>query len=103
MLNNITPEKNNSFIYFFPAYNFSFVIIEIMMGIGLNIEILRKYRINYIYEKIVKGENNLNYNNLSIYIKLLLLFYGKEIKNKKVFQRNIYFFLIQMNQIFSLI
>ncbi len=49
LLNNITPEKNNSFIYFFPAYNFSFVIIEIMMGIGLNIEILRKYRINYIY------------------------------------------------------
>ena len=67
-----------------------------------NLSVEKKYY-DYIYEKIVKGENNLNYNNLSIYIKLLLLFYGKEIKNKKVFQRNIYFFLIQMNQIFSLI
>ena len=49
LLSLIKPEKNNSFIPFFPAYNFSFVIIEIMMGVGINIEILRKYRINYIY------------------------------------------------------
>ena len=49
LLSFVKPEIDNSFIPFFPAYNFSFVIIEIMMGVGVNIEILRKYRINYIY------------------------------------------------------
>ena len=38
---NITP--------FFPAFNFGFIIIESILGCGLVIQVLNKYRINYIY------------------------------------------------------
>lgn len=34
---------------FFPAFNFTFILIELILGLGLNIIVLRKYRINYIY------------------------------------------------------
>ena len=48
-LNYIKPVQEYSFIPFFPAYNFFFIIVEVMIGISINMVILRKYKINYIY------------------------------------------------------
>ena len=45
----IKPKENKSFIPFFPSFNFFFIIIEMMIGIGINVEILTRYKINYIY------------------------------------------------------
>ena len=45
----IKPKEKKSFIPFFPSFNFFFIIIEMMIGIGINIEILTRYKINYIY------------------------------------------------------
>ena len=49
LMNFIKPQQDNSLVPFFPAFNFTLVLIEVMIGIGVNIIILRKYRINYIY------------------------------------------------------
>ena len=59
-----------------------------------NITIEKRYY-DYIYFKIGVDhrKNNLNVQKLSIYIKLLLLFYGKEIENKKFFPKRYLFFL----------
>ena len=59
-----------------------------------NITIEKRYY-DYIYFKIGfdHRKNNLNVQKLSIYIKLLLLFYGKEIENKKFFPKRYLFFL----------
>ena len=47
---NLIPSSNKkSLIPFFPAFNFSLVIIESMFGCGCVIAILKKYRINYVY------------------------------------------------------
>ena len=34
---------------FFPAFNFGFIIVESILGCGLVVQVLKKYRINYIY------------------------------------------------------
>ena len=49
LMNFIQPQNDNSLVPFFPAFNFTLVLIEVLIGIGVNIIILRKYRINYIY------------------------------------------------------
>ena len=41
--------RQQSLVPFFPAFNFTFVLIEMFIGVGVNIIILRRYRINYIY------------------------------------------------------
>ena len=44
------PEDNTSNVTpFFPTFNFGFIIIESLIGCGLVIQVLKKYRINYIY------------------------------------------------------
>ena len=48
-LNNISTENDNSLSPFFPAFNFGLVIIESMIGVGVVVSILKKYRINYVY------------------------------------------------------
>ena len=48
-LNNIKTGNNKSLSPFFPAFNFGLVIIESLIGCGLVVSILQKYRINYIY------------------------------------------------------
>ena len=42
-------EKKNSVKPFFPAFNFSLCIIVCFFGVALNLEILQRYKINYIY------------------------------------------------------
>ena len=48
-LNNIKTGNNKSLSPFFPAFNFGLVIIESLIGCGLVVSILQKYRVNYIY------------------------------------------------------
>ena len=48
-LSKIKSENDNSIVPFFPAFNFSLVIISGMIGCGVVIWILKKYRINYVY------------------------------------------------------
>ena len=48
-LNSIQTDSSNSLSPFFPAFNFGLVITESMIGCGLVVYILQKYRINYIY------------------------------------------------------
>ena len=49
ILTQIKTANDNSLSVFFPAFNFGLVIIEGMIGCGFVIEILKKYRINYVY------------------------------------------------------
>jgi hypothetical protein len=42
-------ENNNSISVFFPSFGFTFSIILIFFGIGVNIKVYKKYRINYIF------------------------------------------------------
>ena len=48
-LSQIPNERNNNISPFFPTFNFGFIIIESLIGCGLVIQVLKKYRINYIY------------------------------------------------------
>ena len=48
-LSKIKSENDNSMVPFFPAFNFGLVIILGMIGCGVVIAILKKYRINYVY------------------------------------------------------
>ena len=48
-LNCIKIDDSKSLSPFFPAFNFCLVIIESMIGCGLVVFVLQKYRINYIY------------------------------------------------------
>ena len=48
-LNQIPIDDSKSLSPFFPAFNFGLVIIEAIIGCGLVISVLQKYRINYIY------------------------------------------------------
>ena len=49
LLNLIEPENTPSISTFFPAFNFGLAVIVAMIGIGIVVSILQKYRINYIY------------------------------------------------------
>ena len=44
-----TGKKGNGLYPFFPAFNFGLVIVEAMIGCGCVIDILKNYRINYVY------------------------------------------------------
>ena len=72
---------DNDLAPFFPAFNFGLVIIEAMIGCGLVISILKKYRINYVYILEIDLKSRLGpselYQNgfmlLAIWIFMLLL------------------------------
>jgi len=49
ILNRMEPENTHSISTFFPAFNFGLAIIESMIGVGVVVAILQKYRINYVY------------------------------------------------------
>ena len=49
LLSNMSPDDKKSLSPFFPSFNFGLVIIESMIGVGVVVAILRKYRINYVY------------------------------------------------------
>ena len=51
--------KSTSILPFFPAFNFTFILIELILGVGLNIIILRRYRINFIYIFEIEPKNRL--------------------------------------------
>ena len=80
-LNNIATEKENDISPFFPTFNFGFIIIESMIGCGLVIQVLKKYRINYVYILEIDLNSRLGpaelYQNgfmlLAIWVFLLLL------------------------------
>ena len=94
VLNLIKKEESNSLVPFFPAFNFSFAVILIMLGVGINLVILRKYRINYIYifeidPKLRLGPGEMFQNALlmlSVWLVLVILtiltlnfkFFGRE-------------------------
>jgi hypothetical protein len=40
---------DDSISVFFPAFNFTFVLISLFFGLGINIAVFRKFRINYIF------------------------------------------------------
>ena len=42
-------QRKNSVKPFFPSFNFSFCIILIFLGLAINLEILQRYKINYLY------------------------------------------------------
>ena len=42
-------EDNHTIVSMFPSFSFSFMIIFCFFGLGINIQIFRKYRINYIF------------------------------------------------------
>ena len=76
------PEDNSSDIVpFFPSFNFGFIIIEAMIGCGLVIQVLQKYRVNYVYILEIDLDSRLGpaelYQNgfmlLAIWIFILLL------------------------------
>lgn len=49
LLTNMQQDDNKALSPFFPSFNFGLVIIESMIGVGVVVAILRKYRINYVY------------------------------------------------------
>ena len=77
----IKTANDKSLSVFFPAFNFGLVVIEGMIGCGFVIEILQKYRINYVYIleidlKARLGPNELFQNGfmmLAIWMIILLL------------------------------
>ena len=80
-LSYIPSEKDNDITPFFPTFNFGFIIIESLLGCGLVIQVLKKYRINYIYILDIDLNSRLGpaeiYQNgfllLAIWIFILLL------------------------------
>ena len=42
-------QRKNSVKPFFPSFNFSFCIILTFLGLAINLEILQRYKINYLY------------------------------------------------------
>ena len=80
-LNYIPSAKDSDITPFFPTFNFGFIIIESLLGCGLVIQVLKKYRINYIYILDIDLNSRLGpaeiYQNgfllLAIWIFILLL------------------------------
>ena len=80
-LSQIPNDKNNNISPFFPTFNFGFIIIEAIVGCGLVIQVLKKYRINYVYILEIDLDSRLGpaelYQNgfmlLAIWISILLL------------------------------
>lgn len=80
-LANIPSTTDNDLSPFFPAFNFGLVIIEAMIGCGLVVSILQKYRINYVYILEIDLKSRLGghdlYKNgfllLTLWISILLL------------------------------
>ena len=76
-----TGKKENGLYPFFPAFNFGLVIVESMIGCGVVITILKKYRINYVYILEIDLKSRLGpselfqnaYMMLAIWMIILLL------------------------------
>ena len=81
VLSFMKEEEDNSLAPFFPAFNFGFAVILIMLGVGINLVVLRKYRINYIYifeidPKLRLGPGEMFQNGLlmlSVWLILIIL------------------------------
>ena len=81
VLSFMKEEEDNSLAPFFPAFNFGFAVILIMLGVGINLVVLRKYRINYIYifeidPKLRLGPGEIFQNGLlmlSVWLILIIL------------------------------
>ena len=81
-LNYIKPVQEYSFIPFFPAYNFFFIIVEVMIGISINMVILRKYKINYIYIFEIVPNSRLGSTEMFQNAFLLLSIWLSSLKSK---------------------
>lgn len=85
LISFFSPKKeektNTSILVFFPVFGFVFFFIELLIGTGFVISIIKNYRINYIYIFEVEPQNRLGhvemYQNglalLSMWSLLLLL------------------------------
>ena len=93
-------DEKKSMIPFFPVFNFTFIIIELILGLGLNLLVLRKYRINFIYIFEVEPKNRLGHYEifqlglclLSIWSIFLLI--TKVTLTFNLFNGNYYYFAL---------
>ncbi len=75
---------NSSILTFFSSFSFVFLLILCLMGLSLNIAILRYFRINYIFIFEIEPKSRLGFNELfksalfilSIWLLLLILMYS---------------------------
>ena len=90
--------KNNSVKTFFPAFNFSLLIILAFFGASLNLYILKKYKINYLYIFEVEPKKKIGSTNILEFSLLLLTFWcffmlcAKIVYNYKIFGNEYYLF-----------
>ena len=88
----------NSVKPFFPAFNFSLVIILAFFGVALNLYILKKFKINYLYIFEVEPKLRLGSTELLEFSLFLLLFWcifmlcAKIVYNYTTFGNNYYIF-----------
>ena len=59
ILNSMESLDEKDMLPFFPAFNYSFCMILGMIGVGIVLYILRKYRINYIYIFDINSKSSL--------------------------------------------
>ena len=90
--------RKNSVKPFFPAFNFSLVIILAFFGVSLNLYILKKYKINYLYIFEVEPKLRLGSTELLEFSLFLLLFWcifmlcAKIVYNYTTFGNSYYIF-----------
>ena len=107
-LNEIPSEKNNELSPFFPAFNFGLVIIESILGCGLVVSVLRKYRINYVYILEIDLKSRLGpeelYQNgfMLLAIWMLILLFMKLSLNFDFFGGHFALFALILNSILIL-
>ncbi len=65
-------QKKYEIYVFLPAFNFSFIIILVMFGISLNLLILQRFDINYLY--IFQNETDLRIGFSNVFELSLMLF-----------------------------
>ena len=103
VLNFMKKEEDNSLAPFFPAFNFGFAVILIMLGVGINLVVLRKYRINYIYifeidPKLRLGPGEMFQNGLlMLSVWLILIILAKLTINFKFFGSEYSLFSLILN------
>ena len=67
-------QKHYELYIYLPAFNFSFIIILVMFGISINLLVLQRFDINYLY--IFQNETNLRIGFSNIYeLSLMLLLF----------------------------
>ena len=90
--------KENSVKPFFPAFNFTFIVILTFLGVGINLYILKKYKINYLYIFEVEPKLRLGSSELLEITLFLLTFWcafmicAKIVYNYTIFGSEYYLF-----------